>query len=102
MLLALKIYGVLVKSLLFWMISFLRKQYESVEIRFIQHTDRALEVDEDTFFYGGDFSVSRKEFIDLSKSQKTRGTFKLEVQHLLIRRIPDKGFSSQAVSLAGY
>ena len=44
----------LVKSLLFWMISFLRKQYESVEIRFIQHTDRALEVDEDTFFYGGE------------------------------------------------
>lgn len=44
----------LVKSLLFWMINFLRKQYESVEIRFIQHTDRALEVDEDTFFYGGE------------------------------------------------
>jgi uncharacterized sporulation protein YeaH/YhbH (DUF444 family) len=36
------------------MISWLRKQYESVDIRFIQHTDRALEVDEDTFFYGGE------------------------------------------------
>jgi len=44
----------LVKSLLFWMINFLRKQYEAVEIRFIQHTDRALEVDENTFFYGGE------------------------------------------------
>lgn len=44
----------LMKSLLFWMVSWLRKQYESVEIRFIQHTDRAFEVDEDTFFYGGE------------------------------------------------
>lgn len=44
----------LVKSLLFWMVSFLRKQYEAVEIRFIQHTDRALEVDEHTFFHGGE------------------------------------------------
>jgi sporulation protein YhbH len=44
----------LVKSLLFWMINFLRKQYEAVEIRFIQHTERALEVDEETFFYGGE------------------------------------------------
>ena len=54
----------LVKSLLFWMINFLRKQYESVEIRFIQHTDRALEVDEDTFFYGGETggTVSKTAF----------------------------------------
>lgn len=44
----------LAKSLLFWMVNFLRKQYESVEIRFIQHTDRALEVDEHTFFHGGE------------------------------------------------
>lgn len=44
----------LVKSLLFWMINFLRKQYEAVEIRFIQHTERAMEVDEETFFYGGE------------------------------------------------
>jgi len=44
----------LMKSLLFWMVSWLRKQYEAVEIRFIQHTDRALEVDEETFFYGGE------------------------------------------------
>ena len=44
----------LVKSLLFWMVSWLRKQYEAVEIRFIQHTTTAKEVDEDTFFYGGE------------------------------------------------
>lgn len=44
----------LMKSLLFWMVSWLRKQYEHVEIRFIQHTDNAKEVDEDTFFYGGE------------------------------------------------
>ena len=43
----------LVKSLLFWMVSWLRKQYEFVDIRFIQHTEIASEVDEDTFFYGG-------------------------------------------------
>lgn len=42
----------LVKSLLFWIVSWLRKQYEAVEIRFIQHTTVAKEVDEDTFFYG--------------------------------------------------
>lgn len=44
----------LMKSLLFWMVSWLRKQYESVEIRFIQHTETAREVDEETFFYGGE------------------------------------------------
>jgi len=44
----------LVKSLLFWMVSWLRKQYEMVEIRFIQHTEIATEVDENTFFYGGE------------------------------------------------
>ena len=44
----------LVKSLLFWMVSWLRKQYEYVDIRFIQHTEIAKEVDEDTFFYGGE------------------------------------------------
>lgn len=54
----------LVKSLLFWMINFLRKQYEAVEIRFIQHTERALEVDEETFFYGGETggTVARTAF----------------------------------------
>lgn len=44
----------LMKSLLFWMVSWLRKQYEYVDIRFIQHTEIAKEVDEDTFFYGGE------------------------------------------------
>jgi len=44
----------LMKSLLFWMVSWLRKQYEAVEIRFIQHTETAREVDEDTFFHGGE------------------------------------------------
>lgn len=45
----------LMKSLLFWMVSWLRKQYEYVDIRFIQHTETAKEVDENTFFYGGDY-----------------------------------------------
>jgi hypothetical protein len=45
----------LMKSLLFWLVMWLRKQYEYVEIRFIQHTTDAKEVDEETFFYGGDF-----------------------------------------------
>jgi uncharacterized protein len=44
----------LMKSLLFWIVSWLRKQYEFVDIRFIQHTETAKEVDEDTFFYGGE------------------------------------------------
>ncbi len=44
----------LMKSLLFWMVSWLRKQYEFVDIRFIQHTEVATEVDENTFFYGGE------------------------------------------------
>jgi sporulation protein YhbH len=44
----------LVKSLLFWLVNWLRKQYEYVDIRFIQHTEIATEVDEDTFFYGGE------------------------------------------------
>lgn len=40
----------LCRSLLFWLVQFLKKQYEQVEIRFIQHTESAIEVDEDTFF----------------------------------------------------
>jgi len=43
----------LVRSLLFWMVEFLRSQYEHVQIRFIQHSDIAVEVDEDTFFNRG-------------------------------------------------
>jgi len=55
----------LCRSLLFWMVQFLKKQYEHVEIRFIAHTDTASEVDEDTFFrkasYGGTQSVTAWE-----------------------------------------
>jgi sporulation protein YhbH len=43
----------LVRSLLFWMVEFLKSQYEHVQIRFIQHADVATEVDEDTFFHRG-------------------------------------------------
>lgn len=43
----------LVRSLLFWLVEFLKSQYEQVEIRFIQHTETAVEVDEDTFFRRG-------------------------------------------------
>lgn len=43
----------LVRSLLFWMVEFLRSRYEQVHIRFIQHSDTAVEVDEDTFFNRG-------------------------------------------------
>ena len=43
----------LVRSLLFWMVEFLKSQYESVQIRFIQHSDTAVEVDENTFFQRG-------------------------------------------------
>lgn len=43
----------LVRSLLFWLVEFLKSQYEHVEIRFIQHTETAVEVDENTFFYRG-------------------------------------------------
>lgn len=49
----------LMKSLLFWMVSWLRKQYEYVDIRFIQHTETAREVDEETFFYGGESGGTR-------------------------------------------
>lgn len=43
----------LVRSLLFWMTEFLKSRYEQVHIRFIQHSDTAQEVDEDTFFHRG-------------------------------------------------
>jgi hypothetical protein len=52
----------LCRSLLFWLVQFLRKVYENVDVRFIQHTDNAFEVDEDTFFQtpytGGTRSVT--------------------------------------------
>jgi sporulation protein YhbH len=41
----------LVRSLLWWVSQFLKTQYEQVQIRFIQHSDDAIEVDEDTFFH---------------------------------------------------
>jgi len=40
----------LARSMLFWMVEFLRKMYTNVEIKFIQHTTVAELVDEDTFF----------------------------------------------------
>lgn len=43
----------LVRSLLFWMVEFLKSRYEQVQIRFIQHSDTAQEVDEETFFHRG-------------------------------------------------
>lgn len=41
----------LCRSLLFWMTEFLKKKYEHVENKFIQHTTVAKVVDEDTFFH---------------------------------------------------
>ena len=44
----------LARSMLFWMVEFLKKQYEHVEIRFIAHTTEAKIVDEETFFHKGE------------------------------------------------
>jgi len=44
----------LCRSLLFWMTEFLKKSYEHVQIRFIQHTTEAQVVDEDSFFNKGE------------------------------------------------
>lgn len=43
----------LCRSLLFWLVEFLKKEYQNVQIRFIQHAEEAKEVDEDTFFKRG-------------------------------------------------
>jgi len=43
----------LCRSLLFWLTEFLKKKYNHVEIKFIQHTTEAVVVDEDTFFHRG-------------------------------------------------
>lgn len=43
----------LCRSLLFWLTEFLKKRYNHVEIKFIQHTESAVVVDEDTFFHRG-------------------------------------------------
>ena len=40
----------LARSMLFWMVEFLKKMYSNVEIKFIQHTTEAKVVDEDNFF----------------------------------------------------
>lgn len=44
----------LCRSLLFWLTEFLKKKYEYVEIKFIQHTTTANVVDEETFFHKGE------------------------------------------------
>lgn len=44
----------LCRSLLFWMTEFLKKKYDFVEIKFIQHTTTAKIVDEETFFHKGE------------------------------------------------
>lgn len=44
----------LCRSLLFWMVQFLRTIYDSVEIEFITHTTEAKRVDEETFFHKGE------------------------------------------------
>lgn len=49
----------LARSMLFWMVEFLKKCYESVEIRFITHTTEAKLVDEDEFFKRGESGGTR-------------------------------------------
>jgi hypothetical protein len=44
----------LARSMLFWLVEFLKKTYEFVEIRFITHTTEAKLVDEHEFFYKGE------------------------------------------------
>lgn len=44
----------LARSMLFWMVEFLRKTYETVEIKFIIHTTESKIVDEHTFFHSGE------------------------------------------------
>ena len=44
----------LCRSLLFWLVEFLKSVYDHVEIRFIVHTTEAKLVDEDTFFHTGE------------------------------------------------
>ncbi len=42
------------RSMLFWLVAFLRKLYDQVEIRFIIHHSTARVVDEDAFFHTGE------------------------------------------------
>jgi len=44
----------LCRSLLFWLVEFLKKVYDNVQIKFITHTTDAKVVDEDTFFKKGE------------------------------------------------
>lgn len=44
----------LARTMLFWMTEFLRKTYDNVDIKFIQHTTEASVVDENTFFHKGE------------------------------------------------
>jgi len=44
----------LCRSLLFWLVEFLKKVYNQVQIRFIVHTTDARVVDEETFFHKGE------------------------------------------------
>lgn len=41
----------LARSMLFWLVEFLKKTYDNVDIKFVQHTTEAHVVDEDTFFH---------------------------------------------------
>ena len=41
----------LARSMLFWLVEFLKKMYDNVDIKFIVHTTEAWFVDEDTFFH---------------------------------------------------
>lgn len=49
----------LARSMLFWLVQFLNKMYDHVDIRFITHTTEAKLVDEDTFFYKGESGGTR-------------------------------------------
>jgi len=42
------------RSMLFWMVEFLKKCYDHVVIKFVQHTTEAQVVDEETFFHKGE------------------------------------------------
>jgi uncharacterized protein len=49
----------LARSMLFWLVEFLRKVYDNVDVVFITHTTEAQVVDEDTFFYKGESGGTR-------------------------------------------
>jgi len=49
----------LARSMLFWLVEFLKKKYDNVEIRFITHTTEAKLVSEDEFFKKGESGGTR-------------------------------------------